>query len=90
MSSHISKQTWFSPLFNIIRFSHVLQFSSPNVCTTRDESTDDDSTTKKQKREGDSTGSEVETFEEPSFVHHFSLNVESCQETANKYICRRM
>ncbi len=75
---------------DILSLFVAIQFSSPNVCSTRDESSEDNSTKKKQNKNENS--SEVEALEEkePSFINHFSLNVESCQETSNKHICKRM
>lgn len=48
----------------------------PNVCTTREETVEDE--------EKDTAASQG------SFIQHFSLNVESCSETSNKHICKRI
>jgi transforming growth factor-beta-induced protein len=53
----------------------------PNVCVTREEDVEED-----EKPSIDSSSD----VQQPSFAHHFSLNVESCQETNTKHICKRI
>jgi uncharacterized surface protein with fasciclin (FAS1) repeats len=53
-------------------------FFRANVCTTREESVEED---EKNQENGK---------EPTSFIHHFSLNVESCSETPSKHICKRI
>lgn len=53
----------------------------PNVCVTREEDIEED-----EKTSSDNSSD----VQQPSFVHHFSLNVESCQETNTKHICKRI
>ncbi|CRK92133.1 CLUMA_CG005715, isoform A [Clunio marinus] len=55
-------------------------FKGPNVCTTHEEHVEDD------VKPNDKNVSSAEA----SFIHHFSLNVETCQETSNKHICKRV
>jgi transforming growth factor-beta-induced protein len=52
----------------------------PNVCVTREEDVE----------ENEKPNNENNTDIQSSFVHHFSLNVESCQETNTKHICKRI
>lgn len=58
----------------------MLEIYRPNVCVTREEDIEED---EKPKIDGNSE-------QQPPFVHHFSLNVESCQETNTKHICKRI
>lgn len=54
----------------------------PNVCTSREEDIEDD------KKPTDNGNSAV--AEQASFIHQFNLNVESCQETGTKHVCKRI
>lgn len=47
------------------------------MCSTREEDVED-------------SDKPAENVQQPSYVHHFSLNVESCQETSSKHICKRI
>lgn len=51
----------------------------PNVCTDREEDVAD-SDKKDKEDDGENNG----------FVSHFNLNIETCQETNNKHVCKKV
>lgn len=55
-----------------------MQNYSENVCTTREESVEND------EKPSDSDNNQQ------GFQHHFSVNVESCSETPSKHVCKRI
>lgn len=55
--------------------------SRDNVCTTTEENVEGD---EKPANNGSSSAALQQGF------HHFSVNVESCQETSSKHICKRI
>lgn len=66
------------------------KFSRPNVCTTRDESAEGSDVSSKKESSSEAEELSNTGIQDSSFIHHFSLNVESCQETSTKHICKRM
>lgn len=76
----------------IILTAHIswIQFSSPNVCTSRDESTEGSDVSSNKESSGEAEELSSTGIQDSSFIHHFSLNVESCQETTTKHICKRV
>lgn len=57
---------------------------SENVCTTREEDVEDN------KKQTNDSGNSDDTAAVQQAFHHFSLNVESCQDTGSKHICKRI
>lgn len=54
-------------------------WKGPNVCTEREEDVED-SDKNENKEDGENIG----------FISHFNLNIETCQETNNKHVCKKV
>jgi uncharacterized surface protein with fasciclin (FAS1) repeats len=73
----------FPSSFGGFNFDYKPWWKGPNVCTQREEDLEDSDDNKK---DADKKDDEIE----PSFISHFHLNIESCKETNNKHICKKV